>query len=56
MSLGFLQWGVDAGLLSRALFSPALTVLTIAACAFLGWRSLHRDGVRILLRPAASAA
>jgi hypothetical protein len=56
MSLGFLRLGVDAGLLSRALFSPALTVLTVGACAFLGWRALHRDGVRILLRPAASAA
>jgi hypothetical protein len=56
MSLGFLHWGVDAGLLSRALFSPVLTVVTIAACAMLGWRALHRDGVRILLRPAAAAA
>jgi hypothetical protein len=35
----------QAGLMSRSLFSPALTVLTIGACTALGVRALRRDGV-----------
>lgn len=42
MSVLFLRWGIDAGLLSRGLFSGVLTALTIIGCAYWGWRSLRR--------------
>ena len=42
MSVIFLRWGIDAGLLSRGVFSGMLTALTILACAYWGWRSLQR--------------
>jgi hypothetical protein len=42
MSLGFLHWGLDAGLLSRGVFSGVLSSLTILACAVWGWRCLRR--------------
>jgi hypothetical protein len=35
MSLGFLHWGADAGLLSRGVFSGLLTAITIVVCT--GW-------------------
>ena len=52
MSLAFLHTSVNAGLLSRGVFSPLLTVLTVAVCALWGWRALRRDGVKLRLRPA----
>lgn len=57
MSLGFLHWGLDAGLLSRGLFSGVLTGLTILVCAVWGWRRLGRiPGIRLQLRSAPAAA
>lgn len=53
MSLGLLHFGVDAGLLSRGLFSGLLTALTIAVCAAWGVRALRRmPGVTLRLRTA----
>jgi hypothetical protein len=52
MSLAFLHWSVDAGLLSRGVLSPVLTVLSVAACTLFGWRAMRRAGVRVKLRPA----
>lgn len=57
MSLGLLHWGVDAGLLSRGLFSSLLTALTVVACTAWGWRAMRRiPGVTLRLRPAPVAA
>jgi hypothetical protein len=57
MSIGFLHWGVDAGLLSRGVFSGVLTVMTVIACACWGWRCLHRlPGITLRLHPHPSAA
>ena len=42
MSVVFLHWGIDAGLLSRGVFSGLLTALTIVGCGYWGWRSLRR--------------
>ncbi len=57
MSIGFLRWGVEAGLLSRGLLSATLTVLTVAACTAWGWRSLRRiPGISLRLRSTAPAA
>jgi intracellular septation protein A len=57
MSIGLLHWGVDAGLLSRGVFSGALTTLTIVGCALWGWRSLRRlPGVTLRWRLGGSAA
>jgi len=53
MNLGFLRWGVDAGLLSRGLLSPLLSTLTILACTWLGLRTFRREGIRLKLKPAA---
>lgn len=51
MSIGLLHWGIDAGLLSRGVFSGVLTALTITGCAFWGWRSLRRlPGVTLCWR------
>jgi len=56
MSVGLLHFGVNTGLLSRGVFSPILTAVTIVACAGWGIRSLRRDGVRLRLGPAAAPA
>ena len=42
MSLGALHWGLDAGLLSRGVFSGVLTTITVAVCTVWGWRCLRR--------------
>jgi hypothetical protein len=52
MSVMFLHWSVNAGLMSRGFLSPALTVLTVAACTLWGWRAMRREGIRFQLRPA----
>lgn len=54
MSLGFLQQSLNAGLLSRGLFSPVLTVATIALCTWWGVRVLRREGVRLRIGAAAA--
>jgi hypothetical protein len=46
----------QAGLMSRSLFSPALTVLSIGACTALGVRALRRDGVTFRHVPLPVAA
>ncbi|WP_019814791.1 DUF3159 domain-containing protein [Saccharomonospora saliphila] len=59
MTLGFLRWSLDAGLLSRGVLSGLLTALTIAVCAGHGWRSLRRlpdVTLRIAKAPTPSAA
>lgn len=53
MSIGSLHFGLGAGLLSRAVLSPALTVVTIGVCVALGVRALRRDGVRLVFPAAA---
>jgi hypothetical protein len=51
MSLVFLRFGIDAGLLSRGVFSGLLTAITIIGCTFWGWRSLRRlPGITLRLR------
>ena len=51
MSIGFLHWGLDAGLLSRGVFSGLLTATTIAVCAAWGWRCLRRlPGITLCLK------
>jgi len=55
MTLSFLHHGVSAGLMSRSLFSPLLTLTTIAVCAFWGTRRLRREGVTIRLGAPALA-
>jgi hypothetical protein len=42
MTVGFLRWGLEAGLFSRGVLSGALTALTIAVCSGWGWRSMRR--------------
>lgn len=59
MTLGFLHWGVEAGLLSRGILSGLLTALTVAVCAGYGWRKLRRvPGLTLRMgkRHAAPAA
>ena len=53
MSLGFLRSGLDAALLGRGVFSPLLSLATVGVCAWLGWRALARDGVRLRFAPTA---
>ena len=55
MSVSFLHWSVNAGLVSRGVLSPALTVLTVAACTLWGWRAMRREGIRFRFRPAGHA-
>lgn len=56
MSLGFLHWGIDAGLLSRGFCSGALTALTIVTCAVWGAKRLRRlPGITLRLRAADPA-
>ena len=47
MSIGSLQLGLDAGLLSRGLLSPSLTVIAVGVCALWGMRSLRRCGITV---------
>ena len=54
MNLGFLRFGVDAGLLSRGLFSPLLTGVTILICTWWGLRTFRREGIRLKLTPRPS--
>lgn len=54
MSLGSLQRGLDAGLLSRGVLSPSLTVLAVAVCALWGMRSLRRNGISVRLTRSTS--
>jgi hypothetical protein len=54
MNLSFLHSSVDAGLMSRGLLSPVLTLATVAICAAWGVRALRRDGVSVKLVPASS--
>lgn len=57
LSLVVLHWGLDAGLLSRGLFSGLLTAVTVVVCTFWGWRSMRRiPGVTLRLRPPVMAA
>ena len=51
MTIGFLHWGVEAGLLSRGILSGLLTALTVAICAGHGWRKLRRvPGLTLRMR------
>lgn len=57
MTIGFLHWGVGAGLLSRGLLSGLLTALTVAVCAGHGWRKLSRvPGLTLRMRWHTAAA
>jgi hypothetical protein len=57
MSLVVLHWGLDAGLLSRGLFSGLLTAVTVVVCTVWGWRSMRRiPGVTLRLRPPVMVA
>ena len=47
MSIGSLRLGLDAGLLSRGLLSPSLTVIAVGVCALWGMRSLRRCGITV---------
>jgi hypothetical protein len=53
MSIGSLQLGLDAGLISRGLLSPSLTVIAVGVCALWGIRSLRRCGITVRLAPTA---
>jgi hypothetical protein len=57
----FLRSGIDSGLLARGVLSPLLTVLTVAACTYVGWRALRSEGIllrrtRLGQAPAATPA
>jgi hypothetical protein len=56
MNFSMLHLGVNSALLSRGVFSPVLTVATIAFCAVYGWRAFHRDGIKLRFAPAHAAA
>jgi hypothetical protein len=57
MSIGFLHYGVDAGLLSRGLFSGVLTASTVVVCTVYGWRAMRRiPGVTLRLRSTVATA
>ena len=53
MSIGSLQLGLDAGLISRGLLSPSLTVIAVGVCSLWGVRSLRRCGITVRLARAA---
>jgi hypothetical protein len=58
MSLGALHWGLDAGLLSRGVFSGVLSTVSVAVCAVWGWRCLRRMPditLRLRGKPALAA-
>lgn len=42
MTVGFLHWGIEAGLLSRGVLSGLLTALTVLVCVVHGWRKLRQ--------------
>jgi hypothetical protein len=42
MTVGFLHWGIEAGLLSRGVLSSLLTALTVLACTTYGWRKFRQ--------------
>jgi hypothetical protein len=52
MNFGFLRTSVDAGMMSRGLLSPVLTIATVTICAAWGIRALRREGVSVRLVPA----
>ena len=57
MTVGFLHWGVEAGLLSRGILSGLLTALTVAVCAGHGWRKLRKvPGLTLRMRWRSAAA
>lgn len=57
MSLGALHWGLDAGLLSRGVFSGALTTISVAVCTVWGWRCLRRmPDITLRMRSKAALA
>jgi hypothetical protein len=47
LNVGFLHRSINAGLLARGVFSPLLTVLTVAICTYWGWRALRSEGIRL---------
>jgi hypothetical protein len=47
MNVGLLRLGLDFGLLSRGVLSPALGLLTVGLSVMWGRRALHRDGVNL---------
>ncbi|BCB91750.1 DUF3159 domain-containing protein [Phytohabitans suffuscus] len=54
LTLTLLRFGLDAGLLSRGVFSGLLTGVTILACTGWGWRCLRRlPGISVHLRAPA---
>lgn len=53
MSIGSLRLGLDAGLISRGVLSPSLTVVAVVLCTLWGIRSLRRCGITVRLAPAA---
>jgi len=55
MTLSFLHFGVSAGMLSRSICSPLLTLCTIGVCTVWGFRRLRREGVRVRLGAPALA-
>jgi hypothetical protein len=55
LNVGFLHHGIDAGLLARGVFSPLLTILTVAVCAYWGWRALRSEGIRLRRATGAPA-
>jgi hypothetical protein len=57
MSLGFLRFGIDFGLLSRGVFSGLLTAVMVVACAAWGARCIRRlPGIKLRFGAVAAAA
>jgi hypothetical protein len=54
MNLGLLHMGLDAGLLSRGILSPILTVLTVGISIAWGMRALRLDGIHLQLGGGAT--
>lgn len=52
----FLRSGVNYGLFARGVISPLLTVLTVAACSYVGWRALRSEGIRLRRATSGSTA
>lgn len=46
---------VNAGIISRSTFTPALTIATVAGCIAFGMRALRRDGVSFTTIPHSAA-
>jgi hypothetical protein len=53
MSLALLHLGIGVGIVSRGVFSPLLSLLTVALSAAWGLRALRRDGIRLRLAVTA---